>query len=77
VEVPLRQIFEVRTPAQIALLVAEHRERQGAEVDAIAPADRGEAPEYSGEIDLGLDALSDEEVAAMLSALADGRELPA
>ncbi|HEV7589709.1 MAG TPA: beta-ketoacyl synthase N-terminal-like domain-containing protein [Longimicrobium sp.] len=77
VEVPLRQIFEVRTPAQIALLIAEHREAQGVEADAIAPADRGQAPEYRGEVDLGVAELSDAEVAALLAELADEQELPA
>jgi phthiocerol/phenolphthiocerol synthesis type-I polyketide synthase E len=77
VEVPLRTVWELRTVAQFALLVADLREKQGVPQEAIR-ADRDAAPEYRGEVELGVDALSDDEVEAMLAAeLAGGGELPA
>jgi hypothetical protein len=73
---PLRSVWELRTVAQFAHHVAELREQQGVPQEAIR-ADRGRAREYAGEVELGVAALSDAEVEAMLAELADGTELPA
>ncbi|HEU0300785.1 MAG TPA: beta-ketoacyl synthase N-terminal-like domain-containing protein [Longimicrobium sp.] len=76
VEIPLRALWAVRTVAQYALLVAEYREKQGVSQEAIH-ADRSAAAEFAGEVDLGVDALSDAEVEAMLAALGEETEMPA
>ena len=76
VEVPLRALWAVRTVAQFALLVAEYREKQGVPQEAIH-ADRTAAAEFAGEVDLGVDDLSDAEVEAMLAALGEETEMTA
>jgi phthiocerol/phenolphthiocerol synthesis type-I polyketide synthase E len=76
VDVPLRAIWELRTVAQFALLVADYRQKQGLPQEAIR-ADRAQAQEFAGEVDLGVDALSDEEVEAMLAGMGEGSEQPA
>jgi phthiocerol/phenolphthiocerol synthesis type-I polyketide synthase E len=75
VDVPLRSIWELRTVAQYALLIAEHRQKQGVPQEAIR-ADRDAAAEFTGEVDLGVDAMSDDEVEALLAELGEGTELP-
>ena len=76
VEVPLRTVWELRTVAQFALAVAEYRQKQGVPQEAIR-ADRDAAREFTGEVDLGVDALSDDEVEAMLAELGEETELTA
>jgi phthiocerol/phenolphthiocerol synthesis type-I polyketide synthase E len=75
VDVPLRAIWELRTVAQYALLIGEYRQKQGVPQEAIR-AHRDAAPEFAGEVDLGVDQLSDEEVEAMLAELGEGTEQP-
>jgi acyl transferase domain-containing protein/acyl carrier protein len=70
VDVPLRAIWELRTVAQYAVLIADYRQKQGIAQEDIR-ADRDAAPEFAGEVDLGVDGLSDAEVEAMLAQLGD------
>jgi phthiocerol/phenolphthiocerol synthesis type-I polyketide synthase E len=76
VDIPLRAIWELRTVAQYALLVAEYRQKQGVPQEDIR-ADRDTAAEFTGEVDLGVDGMSDEEVEAMLARLGEETEQPA
>jgi acyl transferase domain-containing protein len=76
VEIPLRALWDVRTVAQYALLVTEYRHKQGATQVAVS-ADRDAAAEYTGDVDLGIDELSEAEVEAMLAQLGEGTETPA
>ncbi|HEX2209387.1 MAG TPA: beta-ketoacyl synthase N-terminal-like domain-containing protein [Longimicrobium sp.] len=73
VEIPLRRLWELRTVAQYALLVSEYVQKQGEQQVALR-ADREAVPVYAGEVDLGMDALSDAEVEAMLAELGEGTE---
>ena len=76
VEIPLRVIWELRTVAQFALLAAEYQHRREGAGETIAAVDRAAAEEFGGEVDLGIGALSDAEVEAMLAGM-DGQAEPA
>ncbi|HEX2077186.1 MAG TPA: type I polyketide synthase [Longimicrobium sp.] len=76
VEIPLRVVWELRTVAQFALAIAEHRQKQGVPQEAIV-ADRHAAAEFTGEVDLGVAEMSDAEVDAMLARLGEESELTA
>jgi acyl transferase domain-containing protein/acyl carrier protein len=73
VDIPLRAIWELRTVAQYALLVSEYQQKAGIAQEAIR-ADRDAAPEFLGDVDLGVGQLSDEDVEHMLAQLGEGSE---
>ncbi|HLM68364.1 MAG TPA: hypothetical protein VK358_12585, partial [Longimicrobium sp.] len=56
-----------------ALLVSEYQQKAGIAQEAIR-ADRDAAPEFLGEVDLGVGQLTDEDVEHMLAQLGEGSE---